>query len=75
MLVYRNESLQFVTLREQQPPAFQEVVCPWASGTYRLAAFLFVCFIDLLSNLNLRNKFSLYSREVGKLRVLYLISG
>lgn len=36
----KSEDMRCVILREQQTPAFKEV-CPWASETYRLAAFLF----------------------------------
>jgi hypothetical protein len=36
-----------VVFHEQQTPAFQEVICPWASGTYRLKAF-FVCLFYVL---------------------------
>lgn len=28
-------------LHEQQPPEFQEVICPWASRAHRLEAILF----------------------------------
>lgn len=43
---YRCENTWLVILHEQQPPALQGVVCPWASGAYRLRLFL---FLDLLS--------------------------
>ena len=39
-LAYRSKDTWLVILREQVL-AFQEVVCPWASGAYRLEAFLF----------------------------------
>jgi hypothetical protein len=43
-LFYRSENMALVILHEQQLPAFQEVICPWASGAYRLEAF---CLMDL----------------------------
>jgi hypothetical protein len=34
MLVYRSENTGLVILHEQ-PSASQEVICPWANGTYK----------------------------------------
>lgn len=37
-LFYRSENTRLVIIREQQPPALQEVNCTWASRDYR-----FIC--------------------------------
>lgn len=37
----QNWKHQACYLLHKQPPAFKEVICPWASGAYRLEAFLF----------------------------------
>lgn len=44
-LVHRSKGTWLVTLGEQVP-AFQEVVCPWASGACRLEAVLFYSSLE-----------------------------
>lgn len=75
-LVYRSENTWLVILHEQQPPAFQEIICPWVSGAYnfvcpwansayRLEPLLF--YISLMEqNLNLKHNFSLHKTHTNK---------
>jgi hypothetical protein len=59
-----------VILHEQQLLVFQELICPWISGTYSLEAF---CFIALKhSNLNSEHNISPHS-DLGILLLLSLI--
>lgn len=52
-LLYRSKRTRFVILHEHQPPAFQDISCPWASGAYRLEALLIYRSLKH-SNLNLK---------------------
>jgi hypothetical protein len=45
-LVNRSENRRFVILQEQQLPAFQEIICPWASETYRSEAFFLIVLLS-----------------------------
>ena len=60
LLVSRSENTRLVILHEQQSPAFQGVICPWASGAYRLEAVVFYGSLKH-SHLNLRPNFSCHT--------------
>lgn len=57
--IYGLLSYWLVIVHEQQPPAFQEVICPWASGAYRSEVFLFYGSLKH-NNFNLKPNFSHY---------------
>lgn len=52
---------------EQQPPAFPEVVCPWASRAYRLETFPVYRSLKN-NNLNLKHNFSHHRSGLRRLR-------
>lgn len=51
------ERLRTTVLHEYLPLAFVEVICPWASGAYRLESFQFYRSLKH-SNLNFSHHFS-----------------
>lgn len=71
--LYTEAKTQGLLSHMNNSPAFQEVICPWASGTYRLKAFLFYRSLKH-SNLNLKYNISYHRSAEGTTESLLLMA-